>query len=227
MFVAAGLNNLSSRVNRKRNPVRAGKNRIVWFSLNISIALCSITGSVFFVNWSEINWSINYIYFSLVFFGIFYFGFLFKYVIGVPLFFVFTCIVLFLNIYLQEWIEIPPGGELGNYRILSHDQNYVKAELTVFGGSPVFLQGESSQVTLGFEVLQFDEMMFFLNSDSYFRMTDPVSKTGFSDLIINTLAENLFLLTENIYTVDIEAKALLYQYTLILDKDQKKIIIEN
>ncbi|MDA3939014.1 MAG: hypothetical protein PF693_06875, partial [Spirochaetia bacterium] len=64
VFVAAGIFNLSSSVKRKRNPKRAHGHKIVWFSINISIAFCFIAGSVFFVNWSEIIWSTKYLYFS-------------------------------------------------------------------------------------------------------------------------------------------------------------------
>ena len=55
---------------------------------------------------------------------------------------------VFFNIYLQNWREVPSGGVIGNFRILSNDQNGSKAEVYGFGVSPVFIQGEGSVFTL-------------------------------------------------------------------------------
>lgn len=227
LFAAAGLSNLSPSVKRKRNPARAGSNKVVWFSLNISIAFCFLMGSVFFVKWSEIDWSLSYLYYSLAVLGIFYLGFLFKYIIGLPLVFIFTLIVLFFNIYFQDWREVPSGGVIGKYRILSHDTSGVKAEVSGFSSSPVFAKGEGSVLTLNFKVLELDKMLFFIKSGSYYRMADIFFESGLSDLIIDFMAENSFLLSGNTYMIDIADKALLYQYSIVLDIDQKKIFIEN
>ena len=227
IFIAAGLSNLGSSVNRKRNPERARRNKVVWFSLNISIALCFISGSVFFVDWPEIIWSLTYLYFTLAALFVFYLVFVYKNIISIPLVFIFTLIVLFFNIYFQEWTELPDSGELGKYRILSFDQNEMKIELSGFGAPPVFLLGESSVLTLTFEVLQIHKILFFINSDSYYRMSHSALEFGFSDIVINFLVEKSFLLSGSIYSIDIEDNALLYQYSIVLDNDQKKISIEN
>ncbi len=227
IFTAAGLSNLSSSVKRKRNPERARRNRVVWFSLNISIALCFLTGSVFFVNWQEIVWSLTFLYFFIAVVSISYLGFVFKYTIGLSLVITFALIVLFFNIYLQEWIELPSGGEIGKYRLLSHDQGEVKAEVSVIGSSPVFMQGEGSVLLLNFEVLQFNKMLFFISSDSYYRMTNFLLKSELSDIVINFLVEKSLFLSKNTYAVDIEDNTLLYQYSIVLDIDKKKIFIVN
>lgn len=227
MFTAAGLRNLTSSVKRKRNPAKARRNRVVWFSLNISIAFCFLAGSVFFVDWDGIVWSVLYLYFSLAVLGIFYFGFVFRYIIGLPLVFAFTLVVLFFNIYLQGWTELPVGGDIGQYRLLSNEHSFnehsgVKAEVTITGAVPVFIQGEGSVLSLNFEVLQFNKILFFISSDIYYRMTNLIPEPGFSDLIINYLVEKSFLISGKTYSVSIEDKALLYQYRIILDKNKKK-----
>ncbi len=227
LFAAAGLSNLSSSVKGKRNPSRAHSNRVVWFSLNISIALCFLTGSVFFVNWSQIDWSVTYLYFSLAVLIIFYLGFIFKYIIGLFIIFIFAFIVLFFNIYLQNWKEIPPGGIISTFRILSSDQDGLKAEISGLGASPLFIEGEGSFITINYNVLELDKVIFFINSDIYYREMYSLSKTGFSESIVNLLARKSFLVSQNTYSINIEDNALLYEYSIILDRDRKKIYIEN
>ncbi len=227
IFTAAGLSNLISNVKSKRNPVRARSNRIVWFSLNISIAFCFITGSVFFVNWADVVWSMAYLYFSLAVLIIFYLGFVFKYIIGLPLVFVFIFLILFFNIYLQGWKEIPEHGVISQYRILSSDQSGLKAEVSGIEDSPVFLIGEEGALSLSFDVLEFDEMLFFISSDIYYRITDPHSESDFSESIISFMVRNLSLISWDIYEIIIKNKALLYKFNIVLDRDQKKIFIDN
>lgn len=226
-FTAAGLSNLTPCVKGKRNPVRARSNRVVWFSLNISIAFCFMTGSVFFVNWANVVWSMAYLYFSLTVLIIFYLGFIFKYIIGLPIVFIITFLTLFFNIYLQGWKEVPDQGVISRYRILSIDQSGLKAEISGIEASPVILVGEGASLNLGFDVLEFDKMLFFIKSDIYYRLTDLKLEPDISESIIKFMVRNSFLLSWDTYEIDIKNKALLYEYSIVLNRDQKKIYIDN
>ena len=226
VFAAAGLGNLSSSVRRKRNPGKARRNRIVWFSLNMSIAFCFLGTSVFFVEWTQLVWSVTYLYFFLIVLIIFYLGFLFKYFIGLPLVFIVAVIVLFFNIYLQDWIAVPDDGILGKYRILSNDQGVIKAELSVLNTPLVFIEKESGPVLLDFEFLEIDRALFFV-AGNYYRMVESAFLPGLSYKIKNFLVQNTFLLSEKKYSVVLLDKVLLYQYRIILDTNGNKIFVEN
>jgi len=227
VFTAAGIFNLSSSVKRKRNPKRARGHRIVWFSINISIAFCFIAASAFFVNWSEFIWSTNYLYFSLIIFVLFYLSFILRYIIGLPLFFLLAVIILFFNIYLQEWRPLPASGVLGQYRILSNDMEEITAELSVFNSKSVFVKEDGSDLFLNFEVLKIDRSLFFIDSNNYYRLVEPSSNLGLADKIIIFLTERTFLLSQDSYSVKLFDEVLFYQYSIVLDLHQKKIIIEN
>lgn len=227
VFLAAGIFNLSSSVKHKKNPERAVRNRIIWFSLNISIAFCFIAVSSFFVNWSEFVWSSGYLYFSLIVFILFYISFVLRFIIGLPLIILLTLTVLFFSIYFQEWRPVPDHGVLGQYRILSSDKDGVTAELSVFDSSTVFIEGEGTDLVLDFEIMEIDRILFFIASDNYYRISDPLSKAGWADTSVDFIAEKTCLLSREIYSVKIINKALFLLHSIVMDVDHKKIFIGN
>jgi len=224
VFAAAGLSNLSSSVKRKRNKGKARRNRIVWFSLNMSIAFCFLGASVFFVEWSQLVWSVTYLYFFLIVLIIFYLGFLFKYFIGLPLVFIIAVTVLFFNLYLQDWGAVPEDGILGRYRILSNDQGAIKAELSILNTSFVFIEEESGPILLDFEFLEVDKALFFV-AGNYYKIAEPIFISGLSYKIISFLARNTFFLSEKKYSIVLLDRVLLSQYLIILDADAQKIFV--
>jgi len=225
VFAAAGLGNLSSSVKRKRNPGKARSNRIVWFSLNMSIAFCFLGASVFFVDWSLFEWSVTYLYYFLIVLIIFYLGFLLKYFIGLPLVFIIAVTVLFFNLYLQNWGAVPEDGILGRYRILSNDQGTIKAELSILDPSFVFIEEESGPVVLNFEFLEIDRALFFVTG-SYYRVEEFAYIPGLSNKLIDFLVQNTFFLSEKKYSAVLADTVLLSQYRIILDADGEKIFVE-
>jgi len=225
VFAAAGLSNLSSCVKRKRNPMKARSNRIVWFSLNISTAFCFLGASVFFVEWSQLVLSATYLYYFLTVLIIFYLGFLFKYFIGLPLVFIISVSVLFFNLYLQDWGVVPEDDILGRYRILSNDQGTIKAELSILNTSFVFIEEENGPILLDFEFLEIDRTLFFI-SGNYYRMAQSLFISGLSDKLISFLVDSTFFLSEKKYSVVLLDRVLLSQYQIILDADGEKIFVE-
>jgi len=227
VFAAAGIFNLGSSVRRKRDPKRARSNKLIWFSINISIAFCFIAASAFFVNWSEFVWSVKYLYFSLIVFILFYLSFIFRYVIGLPLVFILALIVLFFNTYLQEWRPVNPDRVLGSYRILSNNGEGVAAELSVFNSVSPFIKEDSSDIVLIFEIMEIDRSLFFIDSMRYYRLKNSMTKLNWKEKIINYIVERTFLLSKEDYSVKLSDKVLFFQYSMVLDIYQKKIIIEN
>lgn len=230
LFAAAGLSNLSSSVKHKRNPVRAGRNRMIWFSINISFALCFLMVSTFIIDWSEVIWSWNHLYFMLAVLSVFYLSFMLRFIIGVPLILFLTTVTLFLNVYLQDWNPASPGDVLAEFRILSNNQSIIKAEVHEREQPVVFIEGEDLNLTLVFESLVINRYLFFIDSDRYYRMITPSLKadgSGFSDKIISWFAGNSFLLSGYIYNINIGDQSILHLYSVVIDADQKNISIGN
>jgi len=227
VFLAAGLSNLSASVKKKRNKKRAYNNRIVWFSINFSVAFCFLAASSFFVDWSEFVWLPSYLYFFLVVISIFYLIFIYKFIFGLPVLFFLTFIVLFFNIYLQEWRILPDNGVVGWYRLMSHDENEIRAEISSFDSSSVFINKESSDLVLKFELLELDKVLFFIDSNKYYRIADSLTESGVSERIVGFLIKNTFFVSESIYTLEITQFAILHKYNIILDTDRKKIFTDN
>ena len=230
VFAAAGLSNLSSSVKHKRNPDRARRNRIIWFSINISLALGFLMVSAFIIDWSEVIWSRNHLYFGLSVLCVFYLSFMFKFIIGIPLILFFTTIILFLNVYIQDWNPVPSGEVVARFRVLSNDQRGIRAEIQGKKLPVVFIEGEGSSIDLGFEYLIINRTLFFMSSDKYNKMIIPSSEVGglkISDKIISRVADNTFFLSRNIYNITIGEQALLHLYDIVIDSDQKNIYIEN
>ena len=227
VFLAAGLSNLSASVKKKRNKKRANSNRIVWFSINFSIAFCFLAASSFFVNWSEFVWLPSYLYFFLTIIIIFYLIFIYKFIFGLPVVFFFTFIVLFFNIYLQEWRILPDNGVVGWYRLMSYDENGIRAEISSFDSSSVFINKESSDLILEFELLELDRSLFFIDSNRYYRIADSLIEPGFSERIVDFLIKNTFFVSESIYNLEITQFSILHQYNIVLDIDRKKIFTDN
>jgi hypothetical protein len=227
VFSAAGLSNFSSSVKRKRNPERARRNRIVWFSINISIVFVFFGASVFYVNWQELVLSPTHLYFSIFVFGIFYTGFIFKYIIGLPLIFIFAVIILLFNIYLQNWQAVPSDGILAKYRILSNDISGFKAEISEFDTNAVFIKEISEDLILEFELLEIDKTLFFIESENYYRFADSLVKSDFPDNLIDYISLKTIFLSGKKINVNISNSTLLHQYNILYDWDNKKIVIDN
>ncbi|MCK5200083.1 MAG: hypothetical protein KAR21_17115 [Spirochaetales bacterium] len=230
VFAAAGLSNLSSSVKHKRNPVRAGRNRMIWFSINISLALGLLMVSAFVINWSEVIWSRAHLYFGLAVLSLFYLSFIMKFIIGVPLVLFLAVVTLFFNVYLQDWNPASPGDVLAEFRILSNNQDIIKAEVHERGQPVVFIEGKDLYLTLVFESLVINRYLFFISSEKYYRMMTPslrAEEPGFSDKIITWFAGNSFFLSRYIYNIDIGDQSILHLYSIVIDADQKNISIEN
>jgi hypothetical protein len=226
IFVAAGLSNLITRVKRKHNPSRAGHNKIVWFSINISIAIALLAASVFFVDWRAIDWSQTHLYFSLTIFVVFFISFVFKFITGIPIILVLV-IILFFRVYIQDWKEISPGDIIAEYRILSNDQGRLKAEVYMSEQSVLFIEGAESNLSLSFEALEMDKTMFFVPHKYYFRLMDSPSPIGISGEIINFLSGKTFLLDNKVYSVNILGSDLLHKYSVVYKGEPGNIFIEN
>ncbi len=230
VFAAAGLSNLTSSVKYKRNPDRAVRNRIIWFSLNISFSIGLLAVSAFIFNWSEVDWSINHLYFALAVFTAFYLSFMMKFIIGVPLILFLSAAVLFFTIYLQDWNPASSGDILAGFRILSNSQNTIMAEVHERGQPVVFIEGEDLKLTLVFESLIISRYLFFIDSKRYYKMitsSSEVNKSGFQDRIIIWLASNTSLVSRFVYKIDIGDQPLLHLYSIEIDADQKNISIGN
>jgi hypothetical protein len=226
IFTAAGLSNLSTRVKRKRNPSRAGHNKIVWFSINISIAIALLAASVFFVDWRAIDWSQTHLYFSLAIFVVFYISFVFKYITGIPIILVLV-IILFFRVYIQDWKEISPGDIIAEYRVLSNDHGRLKAEIYMSEQSVLFIEGADSDLSLTFEAMEMDKTMFFVPYQYYFRLMNSHSSKDISDKIINFLSDKTFLIDNIVYSVDILESDLLNKYSVVYQSEPGNIFIEN
>ena len=230
LFAAAGLSNLTSSIKHKRNPERADRNKITWFSINISIALGFLMVSAFIIDWSEVIWSRNHLYFVLVVLSVFYLSFMLRFIIGVPLILFLTTVTLFLNVYLQDWSPADRGDVLAEFRILSKNQSVIMAEIYENEQAVVFVEGEYLNLTLDFESLIINRYLFFTGSDRYYRMITPqieAAEPGVSEKVITWLVENSFFLSREKYSIDIGNQALLHLYSVIIDADQKNISIGN
>lgn len=230
VFTAAGLSNLTFRIRHKRNPVGAGRNRIIWFSINISLALGILMMSTFIIDWSAVVWSRDQLYFGLSVMGVFYLSFMMKFIIGVPLVLLLTVSTLFLNVYLQDWNPASAGDLLAEFRILSNNQSVIMAEVSAKKRPLVFLEGKKSKLTLIFESLIINRYLFFIDSPRYFRMVSDLSSPeipGLTDKIIDWLVLNSFFISKAIYSVDIGDQSLLHLYHIVIDEDYKNISIGN
>lgn len=230
VFAAAGMSNLTSSIRHKRNPDRADRNRIIWFSINISIALVFLMVSTIIIDWSEVIWSRDHLYFVLTVLCVFYLSFMMKFIIGIPLILFLSLTTLFLNVYLQDWNPASGGDVLAEFRILSKNQNVIMAEIYENEQAVVFVEGEHLNLTLDFESIIINRYLFFTGSDRYFRMISPlldVAEPDVSEKIITWLVENSFFLSKNRFSIDIGNMALLHLYSVIIDADQKNISIGN
>ncbi|MCK5198768.1 MAG: hypothetical protein KAR21_10475 [Spirochaetales bacterium] len=230
LFTAAGLSNLTSGSKHKRNPARADRNKIIWFSINISIALGFLMVSAFIIDWSGVIWSRGHLYFGLAVFSVFYLSFMMRFIIGIPLILFLTAATLFLNVYLQSWNPASGGEVLAEFRILSKNQSVVIAEIYENEQAVVFVEGENLNLVLDFESIIISRYLFFTGSDSYYRMITPQIKEaepGVSEKIITWLADNSFFLSRAGYSIDIGNQALLHLYSVVIDPDQKNISIGN
>ncbi len=230
VFAAAGLSNLTSSVKHKRNPGRARKNRIIWFSINISLVLGLLTVSALIIDWSEVIWSWSHLYFGLAVLCVFYLSFMLKFIVGVPLILFLTTVILFFNVYFLDWNSFYDVEVVAEFRILSNDQRGIRTEIQRIDLPLVFIEGEGSSVDLVFEFLIINRALFFMTSDKYYRMITPSSELTapeISDKIISWLVERSFFLSRNIYNIIIGEQELLHLYNIIIDSDQKNIYIEN
>lgn len=227
VFIAAGLSNITAGIKKKRNKKRKHSSWIVWFSINFSIAFCFLTASVFFVDWSEVVWSSLYIYFSLIVIAVFYFIFIYKFILGIPVVLFLTIIVLFFNIYLQAWNILPENGVVGWYRLMSYDGNVIRAEISSFDSPSFFIYKESTDLNLKFELLELDRSLFFIDSNRYCRIAEPLIEKGVSERIFEYLIENTFFVSQSIYTLEITQFSILHKNNIIIDIDQKKIFTDN
>ena len=230
VFAAAGLSNLTSSVRHKRNPDRAVRNRIIWFYLNISFSIGLLAVSAFIVDWSEVNWSMNHLYFTLAVFSVFYLSFMMKFIIGVLVILLLAAAVLFFNVYLQDWNSASSGDVLAGFRILSNNKNIIIAEVHERGQPVVFIEGQDLKLTLFFESLIISRYLFFIDSARYYKMittSSEADKSGFQDKIVAWLASNTFLVSQSVFKIDIGDRPLLYYYNVEIDADQKNISIGN
>ena len=229
-FAAAGLSNLTSSVKHKRNPERARNNRIIWFSINISLALGLLIISAFIINWSEVIWSRYHLYFGLAVLCVFYLSFMLKFIVGVPLILFLTTVMLFFNVYFQDWNSFYNTEVVAEFRILSNDQRGIRTEIQRIELPLIFIEGEGSSVDLVFECLIISRALFFMTSDKYYRMITPPLEAAapeIPDRIISWFVENSFFLSRNIYNITIGEQTLLHLYNIRIDSDQKNIYIDN
>lgn len=124
-------------------------------------------------------------------------------------------------------MPVTASGVLGQYRILSNDKNAIIVELSLFDTMPVFVKEEEADISLNFEIMEVDRFLFFVNSNSYYRVTKPLFEMGLADKIINYTADKTFFLSVDNYSVKLSSEAIFLQYDIVFDMDQKKIIIEN
>ena len=226
VFSAAGFSSLSYIFLRKKSQNISGSNRIVWIFLNLSIAFIFFIGSVFFVNWENLIWSWSYIYFFLIFLVLFYFGFIFKLIVGFPLFFSLSVIVMFLTIYLYSWNIVPPNGEIAHYRLLSTVDSKIKAELYGIKKEPLFMENTGDSIHLELVTIKTTSILFFIKPDLYYKWSVNSVDFGFFDKIIDYLAEKTFFLSKRTYSINIGKEPILYLYSIVFSPDNK-IIIEN
>ena len=226
VFTAAAFSNFSFMILRKKSEKNFGSISVVWIFLNLSIAFIFFIGSVFFVNWKDLTWDWSYISFFLVFLIAFYFGFIFKLIVGIPLLFSLTVIIMFFTMYFSDWNPVPTNGEVAQYRILSTSDRLIKAELYGIKKEPLFVEGSGNSINLKFSTLKTNSVLFFIKPDLYYKWFQASYKTDFFENIVNFLTEKTFFLSKENYSVVINKNTILYLYRIIFSPDNKKIIIE-
>ena len=185
--------------------------------------------SAFIIDWSEVIWSRDHLYFGLAVLGVFYLSFMMKFIIGVPLVIFLTIGILFFNVYLQDWSPASEGDVLAEFRILSNNQSVIMAEVYENEQPVVFIEGENLNLTLTFESLIINRYLFFIGPARYYRMVTPLEaeEPGFSDKIFSWVTANTFLLSRSMYNIDIGDQSRLHLYSVVIDADQENISIGN